>query len=229
MNVLSFPAKQASHFAVSVRLRRDASPGDEHSFQRSTEDWLSRQELRAEGSQTRFVVLADRELTPVDQANALLAMMDIRAVRQARVGPLVREGDDLKAKLTVHGFPEAGNEGLIGSSGLLPGLLSIYLNRPVGSRHLHIDSVVKDLRRSVGPRRTTASVFLIALKAYPQAVTARLQPWVDDWATEVRDSIKARQEMYLRDPVYDRLLSVLFPEMAAGLAKRGGKLECPYG
>lgn len=107
MNVLSFPAKQASHFAVSVRLRRDASPGDEHSFQRSTEDWLSRQELRAEGSQTRFVVLADRELTPVDQANALLAMMDIRAVRQARVGPLVREGDDLKAKLSGSYWIEA--------------------------------------------------------------------------------------------------------------------------
>lgn len=100
MNILTFPAEQPTHFAVSVRLRHDASPSDEVYFQRSTEDWLSRHELRAEGSQTRFLVLAERELTAVDQANALLALLDIRAVRQARVGPIVREGDDLKAKLS---------------------------------------------------------------------------------------------------------------------------------
>lgn len=107
MNILTFPAKQSSHFAVAVRLRRDASPSDETNFQRSTEDWLSRQELRAEGSQTRFVVLADRELTAVDQANALLASLDVRVVRQARVGPIVREGDDLKAKLSGNYWVEA--------------------------------------------------------------------------------------------------------------------------
>ena len=107
MNVLSFPNKQPTHFAVSVRLRRDASPIDEVSFQRATEDWLSRHELRAEGSQTRFVVVADRELTPVDQANVLLCLLDLHAVRQARVGPIVREGDDLKANLSGSYWIEA--------------------------------------------------------------------------------------------------------------------------
>lgn len=112
MNVLTFPAKQPTHFAVSVRLRRNASPSDEVGFQRSTEDWLSRHELRAEGSQMRFVVLADRELTPVDQANALLAMLDVSAVRQACVGPIVRESDELVANLSGSYWIEANQHDL---------------------------------------------------------------------------------------------------------------------
>lgn len=112
MNVLTFPAKQPMHFAVAVQLRRDASPSDEVDFQRSTEDWLSRHELRAEGSQTRFEVLADRELTPVDQANVLLCLLDVRAVRQVRVGPIVREGDDLKAHLSENYWIEADQHDL---------------------------------------------------------------------------------------------------------------------
>lgn len=107
MKVLSFPIEQAMHFAVSVRLHRDTSPTDEVAFQRNTEDWLSRHELRAEGSQTTFVVLADRELTPIDQANALLAMLADQAVRQARVGPIVKEGDDLQPQLTGSYWIEA--------------------------------------------------------------------------------------------------------------------------
>lgn len=107
MNVLPFPTKQEMHFTVSVRLRRDASPNDEVSFQRSTEDWLHRHELRAEGAQTTFVVVADRELTPSDQANALLAMLDANAVRLARVGPIVGNGDDSRTGLSGSYWIEA--------------------------------------------------------------------------------------------------------------------------
>lgn len=107
MNVLPFPTKQEMHFTLSVRLHRDASPNDEVSFQRSTEDWLHRHELRAEGAQTTFVVLADRELTSSDQANALLAMLDADAVRHARVGPIVRDGDDSRAGLSGNYWIEA--------------------------------------------------------------------------------------------------------------------------
>lgn len=112
MKVLSFPTKQQMHFAVTVCLHRDTSPADEIDFQRSTEDWLSRHELRAEGSQTTFVVLADRELTPFDQANVLLAMLADRAVRQARVGPIVGDVDDPRAKLSGSYWIEANQNDL---------------------------------------------------------------------------------------------------------------------
>ena len=86
-----------SSFVVQVRLRRAATPADESGFQRRTEDWLARHGLQADGAQTSFAVLADRELSPIDQANVLLALLDDPAVRQARVGPLVIEGDELAA------------------------------------------------------------------------------------------------------------------------------------
>ena len=107
MNSMPFHEQAEVRFAVMVRLHRHAAPGDEVDFQRRTEDWLNRHELRAEGSQTAFVVLADRDLAPIDQANALLAMLDDHAVRHARVGPIVVDGDELSAKVTGSIWVEA--------------------------------------------------------------------------------------------------------------------------
>ena len=50
--------------------------------------------LSADGAQTTFAVLAERELSANDQANTLLAMLDDPAVRQVRVGPIVTEGEE---------------------------------------------------------------------------------------------------------------------------------------
>lgn len=69
------------------------------------------------------------------------------------------------------------------------------------------------------------SIYFIAARAYPPQLTPEQQKWFDDWADEVRSSIQAREATYLRDPAFDRLLSLLFPEMAGGLAKRFGKLK----
>ena len=112
MSDQSFPEKLAMRFAVCVRLHRDASPSDEVRFQRSTEDWLSRHELRAEGSQTSFVVVAERELTPADQANALLAMLDDRSVRHVRIGPIVKESDEATPQLAAGHWVEADRDDL---------------------------------------------------------------------------------------------------------------------
>ena len=94
-------------FAVDVLLHRSVSPSDEAGFQRRTEDWLARHGLRADGAQTAFVVLADRELSTEDQANTLLAMLRDPAVRQARVGPLVLDDLELAAKVAGRLWVEA--------------------------------------------------------------------------------------------------------------------------
>jgi hypothetical protein len=54
-------------------------------------------------------------------------------------------------------------------------------------------------------------------------LTPSQQAWLDTWTGEVRESIRARETTYLRDPVYDRLLGMLFPAMANALAKPRGK------
>ena len=110
MSAQSFPEKLSMHFAVCVRLHHDASPSDEVRFQRCTEDWLIRHELRAEGSQTSFVVVADRELTPVDQANALLALLGDRSVRHVRIGPIVSDGDEAAPQLAAGHWVEADRD-----------------------------------------------------------------------------------------------------------------------
>ena len=94
-------------FAVYVRLHRNASTADEAGFQRRAEDWLTRHGLKADGAQTAFVVLADRELSTEDQANTLLAMLADPAVRQARVGPLIVDDLELAAKVAGRLWVEA--------------------------------------------------------------------------------------------------------------------------
>jgi hypothetical protein len=80
---------------------------------------------------------------------------------------------------------------------------------------------------SQGVRRADHTLYLIALKVYRPPLSERQQVWCEGWASRVRKSIEAGERDYLRDPAYDRLLSVLFPEMASGLAKPFGKRAAP--
>ena len=107
MSGLPFRQPDEVCFAVRVLLRWNATPADEAGFQRRTEDWLARHGLRADGGQTTFAVLADRELSTTDQVNTLLALLDDPVVRQARVGPLVDDDPDLAAKVAGRLWVEA--------------------------------------------------------------------------------------------------------------------------
>ncbi|MDZ7914363.1 MAG: hypothetical protein U5O16_21395 [Rhodococcus sp. (in: high G+C Gram-positive bacteria)] len=144
---------------------------------------------------------------------------DVDGMRVAR--QLVVDAAD---KLAMHGYPEAGDENLIGSSSILARVLSIMLGRPVGYRYDNVMGVLNAIRQTSGPRLSTLSIYFIAARAYPLQLSGQEREWFDSWAREVRQSIKAGETRYLRTPVFDRLLSLLFPEMAPGLAMPGGKL-----
>ena len=107
MSGLPFRQPDEVCFGVRILLRRSASPADEAGFQRRTEDWLARHGLRADGGQTTFAVLADRELSTTDQVITLLAMLDDPTVRQARVGPLIVDDPELAAKVAGRLWVEA--------------------------------------------------------------------------------------------------------------------------
>lgn len=137
-------------FAVDVLLHRSASLADEAGFQRRTEDWLARHGLRADGAQTAFAVLADRELSTEDQANTLLALLRDPAVRRARVGPLVLDDHELAAKVAgrlwveadrydplVHAARALYEAGRLDGYGLLEALGS-FIHRP--SEHVEDQS-----------------------------------------------------------------------------------------
>jgi hypothetical protein len=97
---LPFQPTAVQSFAVQVRLARGLAPAQEAAFQRRVEAWLSDRALHMEGGQTAFGVVAERELSPIDQADMLLALLDDPAVRHARVGPLIGERDDLSLEVT---------------------------------------------------------------------------------------------------------------------------------
>ena len=69
------------------------------------------------------------------------------------------------------------------------------------------------------------SLYLIAEKAYRQADASTPPKWYTQWVDGIKESIKRGESTYLRDGKYDRLLSLLFPEMAAGLAHDFGKKQ----
>ncbi|MBB4843183.1 hypothetical protein HNP55_001702 [Paucibacter oligotrophus] len=62
-----------------------------------------------------------------------------------------------------------------------------------------------------GVRRSTLSVYFIAARAYPLSLSPAQETWFDEWVEEVRQSIRDGETTYLRDPAYNRVLSLLFP------------------
>jgi hypothetical protein len=142
---------------------------------------------------------------------------------EVEVGVARAELADVVRAMSVRGYPEAGDVNLIGSHGIVPRILSIKLGRPVGYRLENVAGVLNAIELSKGVRRAEASIYLIAVRVYAPLLTDKQQIWFDEWARRVRESLKRGEKTYLRDPSYDRLLSVLFPEMSAALAKPAGK------
>jgi hypothetical protein len=210
--------------------------------------WVFREDIEPERARLRASLLkqaADQRAQldaysnwVADRRRAVLAM-PIAEVVAEYIGAVTRlldyRGDtagvlaareavsDAANKLSIRGFSEAGDEQLVDGGGLLASVLSIQLRRPVGYRLPAVIDVLKLLRRHPG-RRTTCSVYFIAAKAFSLELDADDQLWFEEWAAEVRQSIRAGETKFLRDPFYDRLLSLAFPEMASALSKPLGKL-----
>ncbi len=85
------------HFDVILRLKRDITYVEVTRHLRRLEDWLLDQELQTDGGHTGFRVHAERELSPTDQANLLLTLLDDPLVRWAAAGPLTKGAADSHA------------------------------------------------------------------------------------------------------------------------------------
>lgn len=130
---------------------------------------------------------------------------------------------DAADKLAVRGFPEASDSNLIERRGILSRILSIHLDKGVGYKLDSGMQVLNAIRQSKGSDRSYNTLYFIAARIYNPRLSEEQKRWLDEWSTEVKASIKAGELTYLRDPAYDRLLSLLFPEMAESLSKPFGK------
>ena len=128
-------------------------------------------------------------------------------------------------EMTQRGFSEAGDEDLLGHHRILARLLSIRNNRGIGYGFDTAAEVLDAIQQSQANNRHDWTLYLIAVKAYLPNLSAddRVAKWFDVWRDSVVAAVKRSDYMYMRSAKYDRLLSLLFPERAPGLAKPFGK------
>jgi len=130
---------------------------------------------------------------------------------------------DAADKLAIHGYPEAGDDNLIGWHGILARILSVQLDRGAGYRLSSGMAVLNAIRQTKNSERSNHTLYFIAARIYAPSLTPDQKEWLEQWIAEVKTSIRNGETTYLRDPRYDRLLSLLFPDMAVGLSKQFGK------
>lgn len=100
MNIYAIRPAEPMYFAVRVHMRRGLTHAQELAFLRRLELWIAERDLVMEGAQTAFTIVAQRDLTPTDQADLLIALLDDPTVREGRVGPLVGSANDLSQEVT---------------------------------------------------------------------------------------------------------------------------------
>lgn len=126
-------------------------------------------------------------------------------------------------EMALRGYPEAGDEALLGHHRILSRLLSIRNNRGIGYGFGTAAEVLNAIQQSQPNNRSDWTLYLIAAKIYVPSLVAEQPVWFEEWRAAVVAAVKKVDYMYMRSPKYDRLLSLLFPEMASGLVKSFGK------
>jgi len=128
-------------------------------------------------------------------------------------------------EMSQRGFPEAGDEDLLGHHRILSRLLSIKNNRGIGYGFGTAPEVLNAIQQSQPGNRHDWTLYLIAAKVYLRNLSddERVRRWFESWRDGVIAAVKRKDFLYMRSTKYDRLLSLLFPEMAQGLAKDFGK------
>lgn len=130
-------------------------------------------------------------------------------------------------KLAIHGYPEATDEKLTGGrQAIIPRILSIQLGRGVGYRLESAMEVMNAIRQSADQNSSNHTIYLIAEKVYRAPDSPANPSWYTYWVDGIKESINRYEATYIRDGKFDRLLSLLFPEIAASLANGYGTVLC---
>jgi hypothetical protein len=127
------------------------------------------------------------------------------------------------AGLAVHGYPGADDPTLYGEpESLLQRLIRIRdaAGQGMGISWPVLEAIINDAAIT---DCAWHSVYLMAVKAYNPPLTEDQTKRVRIWRERVRNSIEKEERYYLRDPVHDDLLGLLFPELKKGLSHPFGR------
>jgi hypothetical protein len=183
------------------------------------------EERRRRTQETPSAELGARYLAAVEQMLIEQNRLPASEEQTAKLVDAKRAVSISVEEMAQSGYPEAGDEDLLGHHRILSRLLSIRNNRGVGYGFNTAAEVLNAIQQAQTNNRHDWTLYLIAVKAYLPNLSDddRVAKWFDVWRDAVVAAVKRSDYMYVRSAKYDRLLSLLFPEMATGLAKSFGK------
>lgn len=124
------------------------------------------------------------------------------------------------AALAAQGYPEAQDEFLFVQRGnVIERILSMKLDMAVG---YSLDTAWQVINAILQERARSAkwqTLYLTAIKAYKPTLNELQAARVEEWRQSVWNSLKDGKDEFRRDRKYDRLLSLLFRELAPALQK----------
>lgn len=131
--------------------------------------------------------------------------------------PILAVADDMYESSYWHrGFECLKDDAFYGWHRVLPVLLSIRYNRPVGYHKYHSAYQVLEagVRQTVrGKNRGFAVMYLWASYIYRPTMTFKQKQWREDLVEEMKRSIAAGDTTFRRVTYYDEAVGMLFPEM----------------
>lgn len=122
------------------------------------------------------------------------------------------------AELAAQGYPEAKDDFLfIRRGNVIERLLSMKLDMAVGYSLDTAWQVINAILQEHARSAKWQTLYLMAIKAYKPTLSEVQAARVEEWRQSVRKSLEDGRDEFRRDRKYDRLLSLLFPELAPAL------------
>ncbi len=120
--------------------------------------------------------------------------------------------------LEIHGYLGGKRINKRQAARILARFLSLKQDRGVGYRVKTGFEVLNAVWQSRDGNRQDIPMYLAAARLWKIHLSDKQAETVQMWRREVKASIAAREAKYLRQPINDRLLALLFPDLAGALA-----------
>lgn len=123
--------------------------------------------------------------------------------------------------LYLHGYPEALDHRLFyNQRTMLHRLMSIMTGSPVAYRYSKIWQVINSMLTDTMPEaKSWHALYLLAIqeREHQLPFSDKQRVLVEEWRRRVRTSLRQDEDDYRRDPRYDRLFELLYPDLSFGL------------
>lgn len=131
--------------------------------------------------------------------------------------------------LAIHGYKEAEDKVLWRHGGLIQRLLSIQQDKAVGYRITTSWQVINTIMCEHERQVSWHPLYLVAIKAYSPTMNQAQRDKYAEWRGKIREGLDKSEPVYQHDRRFDKLLALLFPEIAEPLGKLStmGKMHAP--